>query len=89
MFSRVRSEAKIETADPVEMKLVANDGTMVSRIDRDSDNVIRRALEDAQAAGKSHMSQNVLAIQAVQRVRPNMTTFDALVAVNLIRREYL
>ena len=87
MFSRVRSEAKIEIADPVEVKPVANDGTMISRIDQDSDNVVRRALEDAQAAGKSHMSQNVLAIQAVQRVRPNMNTFDALVAVNLVRRE--
>ncbi len=63
------------------------DGAFVSRMDPDLDNVIRQALEDAQAASKAHMGQTVLAIQAVQRARPDMTTFDALVAVNLMRRE--
>ena len=87
MLSRVQSEAKNETADPVAVKPVANDGALVSRMDPDLDNVIRQALEDAQAAGKTHMSQTVLAIQAVQRARSDMTTFDALAAVNLMRRE--
>ena len=87
MFSRVQSEAKNETADPVEVKPVANDGAFVSRIEPDLDNVIRQALEEAQAAGKAHMSQTVLAVQAVQRARSDMTTVDALAAVNLMRRE--
>ncbi len=87
MFSRVQSEAKNETADPVEVKPVANDGAFVSRMEPDLDNVIRQALEEAQAAGKAHMSQTVHAVQAVQRARSDMTTFDALAAVNLMRRE--
>ena len=87
MFSRVQSEAKNETADPVEVKPVANDGAFVSRMEPDLDNVIRQALEEAQAAGKAHMSQTVLAVQAVQRARSDMTTVDALAAVNLMRRE--
>ncbi len=87
MFSRVQSEAKIETADPVEVKPAANDGAFVSRMEPDLDNVIRQALEEAQAAGKAHMSQTVLAVQAVQRARSDMTTVDALAAVNLMRRE--
>ncbi len=87
MFSRVQSEAKNETADPVEVKPVANDGAFVSRMEPDLDNVIRQALEEAQAGGKAHMSQTVLAVQAVQRARSDMTTFDALAAVNLVRRE--
>ncbi len=87
MFSRVQSEAKNETADPVEVKPVANDGAFVSRMEPDLDNVIRQALEEAQAAGKAHMSQTVLAVQAVQRARSDMTTFDALAAVNLMRCE--
>ena len=87
MLSRVRSESKQETADPVEVKPVANDGAFVSRMEPDLDNVIRQALEEAQAAGKAHMSQTVHAVQAVQRARSDMTTFDALAAVNLMWRE--
>ncbi len=56
-------------------------------MDPDLENVIRQALEDAQAAGKDHISQTWLAIQAVQRARPDMTASDALTAVNLVRRE--
>ncbi len=87
MFSRVQSEAKNETADPVEVKPVANDGAFISHMEPGLDNVIRQALEEAQAAGKAHMSQTVLAVQAVQRARSDMTAFDALAAVNLMRRE--
>ena len=87
MFSRVQSAAKNEAADPVEVKPVANDGAFVSDMEPGLDNVIRQALEEAQAAGKAHMSQTVLAVQAVQRARSDMTTFDALAAVNLMRRE--
>ncbi len=88
MFSRVQSEAKNETADPVEVKPVANDGAFVSHMEPGLDNVIRQAPEDAQAAGKDHMGQTVLAVQAVQRARPDMTAFDALVVVNLTLREW-
>ncbi len=55
-------------------------------MDMDLENVIRQALEDAQAAGKDHNSQTWLAFQAVQRARPDMTASDALAAVNLVRR---
>ncbi len=88
MFSRVQNEAKSETAAPVEVKPVANDGAFVSRLDPDLDNVIRQALEEAQAAGKAYISQSVLAVQAVQRTRPDMTAYDALAVVNLMRRKW-
>ncbi len=57
-----------------------------THMDRDLENVIRQALEDAQAAGKDHLSQTELAVRAVQRARPDMTASDALAAVNLMRR---
>ena len=50
-------------------------------------NVIQQALEIAKAAGKDHMGQTVLAVQAVQRARPDMTAAEALAAVNLVQRE--
>ena len=56
-------------------------------MDPDLENVIRQALEDAQTAGRDHLSQNELTVQAVQRARPDMTASDALAAVNLVRRE--
>ena len=56
-------------------------------MDLDLENVIRQALKDAQAAGKDHISQTWLAVQAVQRARPDMYPSEALVAVNLVRRE--
>ncbi len=55
-------------------------------MDPDLENVIRQALEDALAAGKDHTSQTWLAVQAVQRARPDMNPSEALAAVNLVRR---
>ncbi len=55
-------------------------------MDPDLENVIRQALEDAQAAGKDHMGQTVLAVQAVQQARPDMTPADAVAVVNRMRR---
>ncbi len=55
-------------------------------MDPDLETVIRQALADAQAAGYDHMVQTVLAVQAVQQVRPDMTASDALAAVNLVRQ---
>ncbi len=57
------------------------------RVDLDLENIIRQAIGDAMATGRDHLSQTVLAVQAVQRARPDMTAYDALVAVNLVRRE--
>jgi len=51
-------------------------------MDPDLENVIRQALGDALAAGKDHLGQTALAVQAVQRARPDMTASDALTAVN-------
>ncbi len=59
---------------------------LIARMDPDLENVIRQALGDAQAAGKDQMGQTVLAVQAVQRARPDMTASDALTAVNLVQR---
>ncbi len=56
-------------------------------MDPDLENVIRQALKDAQAAGKDHISQTWLAVQAVQRARPDMNPSEALTAVNLVRRK--
>ncbi len=56
-------------------------------MDPDLENVIRQALEDAQAAGKDHISQTWLSVQAVQRARPDMYASEALAAVNMVRRK--
>ena len=52
----------------------------------DLERVIRQALEDALAVGRDHTGQTELAIEAVQRARPDMTAADALAAINLVRR---
>ena len=57
------------------------------RMDPDLERVIRQALGDALAVGRDHTGQTELAIEAVQRARPDMTASDALAAVNLVRRE--
>ncbi len=57
------------------------------RMDPDLENVIRQALGDTLAAGKDHMVQTMLAVQAVQQARPDMTAADALAAVHLVQRE--
>ncbi len=54
-------------------------------MDSDLENIIQQALEDALAAGWDRMGQTVLAVQAVQRARPDMTAADALAAVNLVQ----
>jgi len=52
----------------------------------DLDNVIRQAIGDAHAAGIDHIGQTVVAVQAVQLARPDMTAADAVAAVNRMRR---
>ncbi len=55
-------------------------------MDPDLENVIRQALGDVLAVGRDHTGQTELAIEAVQRARPDMTAADALAAINLVRR---
>jgi hypothetical protein len=55
-------------------------------MDPDLENVIRQALGVANAAGRDDMGQTILAVQAAQRARPDMTAADALAAVNLVQR---
>ncbi len=55
-------------------------------MDPDLENVIQQALADAQAAGKDYLSQTEEAVRTVRQVQPDMTTSDALAAVNLVRR---
>ena len=56
-------------------------------MDPDLENVIRQALGVAKAAGRDDMSQTMLAVQAVQQARPDMTAADALAAVNLVQHK--
>jgi hypothetical protein len=60
---------------------------MLPNMDPDLENVIRQALEISKTAGRDRMSQAVLAVQAVQQARPDMTASDALAAVNLVHRK--
>ncbi len=58
-----------------------------THMDPDLENVIRPALGDALEAGRDHMSQTMIAVQAVQQARPDMTAADALDAVLLVQRK--
>ncbi len=55
-------------------------------MDPDLENVISQALADGAAAGRDHLGQTEVAVQAVLQARPDMTASDALTAVNLVRR---
>jgi TRAP-type C4-dicarboxylate transport system substrate-binding protein len=56
-------------------------------MDDDLQRIIRQALDDAQAAGRDHVTQTEEAVRAVLQARPNLTAPDALSAVNLLRRQ--
>ena len=56
-------------------------------MDSNLENVIRQALGVAKAAGRDGMGQTMLAVQAVQQARPDMTAADALAAVNLVQHQ--
>ncbi len=55
-------------------------------MDPDLETVIRQALADARAAGKDYVTETREAVLAVQKVRPDMTASQALVAVEAVRR---
>jgi len=57
-----------------------------SAMDQDLQRIARRALEEAQAAGRDYLSQTEAAVRAVRAVRPEVTASEALAAVNLVRR---
>ncbi len=60
---------------------------LIARMDPDLENVIRQALGVARAAGRDDRGETMIAVQAVQRARPDMTAADALDAVNLVQSE--
>ena len=55
-------------------------------MDDDMKRIARRALEEAQAAGKDYLSQTGCAVRAVRVARPEVTASEALAVVNLVRR---
>ena len=59
---------------------------LIAPMDPDLENVIRQALGVAKAAGRDDIGQTMIAVQAVQQARPDMTAADALAAVNLVQR---
>ncbi len=55
--------------------------------DEPLERIIRRVLEEARAAGRDHLTQTQLAVEAVRQARPDMTASDALAAVHLVQRQ--
>ncbi len=60
---------------------------MQRHVDRHLERVIRRTILDAKLSGKDYPTQNDVAAHAVRRIRPDMTTSEAMAAVNLARRD--
>ncbi len=56
-------------------------------MDKSIERIIRRALEDARAAGRDHLTQTQLAVKAVHQARPDMTASEILAAVHLVQRQ--
>ena len=56
-------------------------------MDRDLEAIIRRALAEARAAGKDHLTQTEGAVRAVLQAFPDMTASDALAQVNRLGRQ--
>ena len=54
-------------------------------MDKSLERIILRALEDTQAANLSSVERDAMAIEAVRRVRPDLSPLDAIVLVKLIR----
>ncbi len=54
-------------------------------MDEDLANIIRRALDEAKAAGRDHTAQTEYAVKKVLELRHDMTASDALNAINLVR----
>ncbi len=54
-------------------------------MDEDLAKIIRRALDEAKAAGRDHTAQTDYAVKKVLELRHDMTASDALNAINLVR----
>ncbi len=54
-------------------------------MDEDLASIIRKALDEAKAAGRDHTGQTERAVRNVLELRPDMTSTDALNAINLVR----
>ena len=50
-------------------------------MDAGLENVIRRALEDARAAGRDHLTQTEEAVRAGREARPDLTASEILAIV--------
>ncbi len=50
------------------------------------ENIIRRALEDARAAGRDFLTQTEEAVRAGREARPDMTASEILAAVRSLQR---
>ena len=55
-------------------------------MDKSIERIICRVLEEARAKGRDHLAQTELAVKAVCEARPDLTTSDALAAVNMVRQ---
>ncbi len=56
-------------------------------MDKSIERIIRRALEDARAKDRDHLTQTELAVRAVCEARPDMTASEALATVEMVRRQ--
>ena len=54
-------------------------------MDDELQEIIRRALDNARAGGKDHLTQTEEAVRTVLQARPSMTAPEALTAVNLFQ----
>ncbi len=55
-------------------------------MDPDIEKIIRKALADAKVRGNDHVTQAKEAVSAAQQAHPDMTSWEALAAVNFVRR---
>ena len=55
-------------------------------MDAGLENVIRRALADARAAGRDRLTQTEEAVRAGREARPDMTASEILAAVRMLQR---
>ena len=59
----------------------------MAAMDETVERIIRRALEEARAKGRDHLTQTQLAVKAVHQARPDMTASEILTAVHLVQRQ--
>ena len=55
-------------------------------MDEELERIILRAFEEVQAANLSSIQRDARAIDAVRRVRPDLSALDVMVLIDLIRK---